>query len=197
MSPFRTYVFKKTVERTAIDSSGPIVYTFNAGQIPEVTAGSFNALFDEYKILKCVLKFQWSQTVDQAAVGGSQDIITVTQSTPIVHTCIDRDDADPPASLATVQAYNSYRKMQLGQGRVHKRILRPVARTTLNLNTAGGTLASSLSANYRGWINLTEPSVTHFGVKGYIEKGLDLTSFDDDSIVYVQAVYYIAFRGSR
>lgn len=165
---------------TLIGGAGDLLaaHSFNLSQAGG-NVGPFTSLYDQYCIKKIVWKLipRFNMSEPNTTTGGI---------TPNIVTCLDFDDAIPPANYGDIlQRQNA--KIHRGNG-VITRVFKPSANFVVDATT--GALAPKMSP----WLDVTNITVPHFGVKFAIQNtcptGLDL---DYD----VVCNYYLAFKQVR
>lgn len=169
-------------------SFGPIAVLAGAGdylaaynfQLSQVggNLGAFTSLYDQYKIRKVVWtlypKFNSSDIQFSGSNGGEL---------PMVTTCIDYDDSNPPPGIAEiVQRQNA--KIHRA-GRPITRVLKPCANFVVDASTG------ALSNKQSPWLDLTNNTVPHYGIK----LGIQASPVNQNYDVVVK--YYLAFRQVR
>jgi len=119
-------------------------YYFALASFGAVTA--YTAFFDQYRIEQCEL---WFEPQDVAASG---------QLFANLATCVDLDDANTPATYATVADHQGAMVGGGGAGRYHKWV------PHMAVATYSGTF-TSYANEPAGWIDCSSPNVQHFGLK--------------------------------
>lgn len=151
-------------------------YNFQLGQVGG-NLGPFTALYDQYRISKIVWQLipKWNMSdIDSAATGGNL---------PMVATCIDYDDGNAPANLGDV--------IQRQNAKLHRaakiitRTFKPCANFVVDASTG------ALSSKQSPWLDATNISVPHFGIKLAIESVAVPQDYD------VVVKYYLQFRQVR
>lgn len=183
------YHFKQTVLNpagaagfTIIGGAGPALgaYSFNLGQVGG-NLGPFTSLYDQYCIKKIVFKLIPKFTDSDLATAGG----TLGSGIPLVATCLDYDDAIAPAALGDV--------MQRQNAKLHlsNKVITRVWRPTCNfvVDAAGGGLSQKTSP----WLDVTNISVPHFGLKFATQTTPTGIDADYDTVV----TYYLAFKQVR
>lgn len=175
----RAYTYKRKaysnsyVQGTTIaDTTGALTF-FLAG-VPNYT--EFTALYDQYKITRVVCEFIPKNTPAELGNG------TIAPSQ--FWTYPDFDDNTAPPNLATVLQRQAVVRTKNTQ--FHKRILCP--RISKPVYQDGISFAYSPG---KAWIDCTNPSVPHYGLKYFMEKATNassITAYD------LQITYYLAFR---
>lgn len=153
-------------------------YAFNLGQVGG-NLGPFTSLYDQYCIKKIVFKLVpkfTDQSMGQASSGGG---------VPLIATCLDYDDNNPPASLGDI--------MQRQNAKLHmsNKIITRVWRPSVNfvIDAAVGGLSQKISP----WLDVTNVSVPHYGLKFATQSLPTGTDAEYDTIV----TYYLAFKQVR
>lgn len=162
----------------SVPAGGPTflqAVNFQLGQVGG-NLGPFTALYDQYRIAKVVYqlipKFNMSDV--NTTVGGG--------NLPMIATCLDYDDSNTPANFGEIiQRQNA----KLHRSKIITRVLKPCANFVVDATT--GALAVKQSP----WLDITNISVPHYGVK----LGITSTGVDMDFEVVVK--YYLQFRQVR
>lgn len=152
-------------------------YTFKLSDLPNYT--EFTALYDQYRIRYIKLMFFFQQ----------DPFVNMTTGSFLgrMYTALDFDDATSPTE-ADIQQMR-YVKVKRPVGIV-KRFLKPRCLNTIYND--GITNAYTL-ANKKTWIDCSNPNVTHYGVKLFINK----PSGTNHVTCTVQAKFYIEFKNPR
>jgi len=149
--------FKRTFQGAdlAISNAGanPGGLSFLFGSLPSVT--DFTTLFDQYRINLIKVQFVPNFT------GGDLNPAATFQTIPNLHTVIDHDDAATPGSLNVLLQYTSM-KMTRGS-QTHTRLIKPTT-----LANIGGV--NNVGHRYKTWIDMTQTTIPHFGLKYWIDQ---------------------------
>lgn len=153
---------------------------FKLSQI--TSSNEFTQLYDQYQIK--AVKVQFIPRFTEAAIFGS----TTTAQIGNIWSCIDYDDATPPANVSTVLQYQNVKRTQMNK--IHTRYLRPMVATEV---FATG-IASAYAPKRNIWLDCTNADVEHYGLKMWVD-GIPASS---PPIVFdVVATYYLAFKNVR
>lgn len=167
-----------------VTNAGPVTtaVSFLMSQLPQWK--TFEELYDQYKCLAVKIEFVPRVSSGIVAVGGG------IGGNPLSNfwSCLDYDDATPPATLAEVLQYQNVKRTRHNQ--VHSRYLKP----RMVLNTSG--LAATPGAVTRSpWLDCADHGQTLYrGVKCWFEP----IAAADTTIVYdVYVTAYVAFKNVR
>jgi len=133
-------------------------------------AGSYAAVFDQYRIVQLTIEF-----IPRG---------TNVNASPL-YSVIDYDDN---TSLASLNALNSYDSVMVTQaGQIHTRTLNP--RIAVSAYSTTFNSFANLTANT--WIDAASPNVTYYGLKVYLPTGATVEVYD----VNVRGI--LQFRSQR
>lgn len=151
-------------------------YNFQLSQVGG-NLGPFTALYDQYRISKIVYQLvpKWnSSDLDTTHQGGNL---------PMIATCIDYDDGNAPANFGDIiQRQNA--KLHRGS-KIITRTFKPCANFVVDASTG------ALSSKQSPWLDATNTSVPHYGLK------LGITSVQAPQDYDVIVKYYLQFRQVR
>lgn len=131
-------------------------YSFSLSQLPNVA--EFSALFDQYKITKCSLKFTpaLSEGISSPLFGTSA-VLGYSR----FHSVIDFDDATPPVSEDQLLEYGSHKSS--APFKTHTRTLTPKALQEIYRST----LTTAYAPRAGTYIDMSYTDVPMYGVKVY------------------------------
>lgn len=186
----RTVYLEKAIQymtNGAITPASSHVYTWSLADIPNMV--EFQNLFDRYKLNAVKVVFQCP--VDSWS--------SVSPGIPSrLHTVLDYDDNTPlPVATALQQAleYESYKCLTFGSNRTSvSRYIKPrIARQIYQ-----STLATAYEVAKPAWIDLSNPTVPHFGMKVYADNQYaDLNTGARDMFISMKTTYYFQCRDVR
>lgn len=159
-------------------------YSFYLSMLPNYA--EFGALYDEYMIKAVQVKFTPHHARTTVPVGMSGNNQAESDNGVFI-TVIDYDDNDLLSGFTEAQQYWSYKSVP---GNItHSRYLKPKFLVQ--------TYATATSTGYqprRGWIDMANADVPHYGLKTWITS----TAAQFPNIEYrCEIKYYLAFRGFR
>lgn len=187
LKPFRPteYYYKQTYVGAGLES-GTVLDTatgmmFKLSSLPQ--AATFTALYDEYCILKVVVKFQ-----PQGSLNNNTD--PVSFSVPPFYTAIDYDDATPVASLNEILEYQTVKSTS--SAKVHTRVFVPKL-AAFAYKTSGTTIGYSDKSHQ--YVDCASSDIEHYGLKTWLPR----TGGAYPAIIkYVPIItMYVKFRGVR
>lgn len=128
-------------------------------------------LFDNYRIKKVILRFDYSMNSAPSSSTGAPGVNTVTsQAVPLIHITPDFDDNSLPTTRVDV-LQNSYTKTY----RLDKSFsmaLTPRAQTVVTSGAAGQPSSATAVGGLLAagtWLDCSSPAIPHFGVKFWID----------------------------
>lgn len=155
---------------------------FSLNQIPGF--GEFQALFDRYKLN--AVKCEWFLPVTMTYSGGGS-------ATPRIHTVIDYDDNTDLPNISAACEYESYKLLTFGPNTRCSRYFKPrLARQIYN-----SALSTAYEVTRPVWLDLTDDQVPHFGLKCYVERGLDPVLTTVTPPMTFKTTYYFQCRDVR
>jgi len=171
---------EKYIDRGAVTSTslaaGLYSFQYTLDQIPDYT--QFTSVFDQYRFNSVDVRVLPITTAIPPAAAVSTSVIWVA---------VDYDDSATPASVSSVQNYSNVSFATPGRSITFS--LRPKFLTTIQTN--GGT---SVNAGMgAGWINCSQPSIPHFGVKVAVTQ----CASTNVNVWYMVFRYHVSFRSSR
>lgn len=142
---------------------------FSLSQLPNVT--EFTGLYDQYKIkaVKCTLIPRHTEV-----------LAGTTNLQGNMWSVLDYDDSNVPSNLDELLQYQNIKRTRMNQ--THTRYFRPMTRTILS---------TGYSPKRNQWIDCSDTTVEHRGVKFWFDSRLAPVTFD------VQIKYYCAFKNVR
>lgn len=146
-----------------------------------VQSGSYQTLYEEYRIDKIVYSFKALNNM--AVAGASVGYATLG----MIHSIIDTNDSTPPASIQSLMNDSTYKGSV--SNRNHTRIIRPKW-----LNEVGGGVQGQSKT---GWLNTDQPTISHYGIKYALEGGLVPTAGQISYFVEPIVTYYMSFRNPK
>lgn len=130
--------------------------SFRLDLLPAAQVAAFQSLFDQYRIAE--IRFS---IIPRSNNNNLQTQLNFGWLEPSVHTVIDYDDDTAPTALDQLVEYDTYKSTR--GSATHVRVLRPRPA----LPVYGGGLGSAYAMpNWAPWLNLSDPQVPHYGVKG-------------------------------
>jgi len=145
--------------------------SFALAQVASYT--EIQSLFDNYRIKKVILRFDYSANSSPSNSAGSPGVVNVgNQAVPIVHVTPDFDDNTIPTNRADVLQNAYCRTYRLDKS--FSISLTPRAQTVVA--TGAGAASSTavgglLPANT--WLDCQSPQIPHFGCKFFIDDFAD------------------------
>lgn len=125
--------------------------TFKLSDLPSYA--EFTTLYDRYRINCVVIKLTYSHQPQAMPP-------TSTYCTPLLHWCIDNDDATVPATVLELAQYKTYRSTQLMAGKTVTIKIYPKPQTMIYQGPA-----STGYSPKKMWISTTDYNVPHFALK--------------------------------
>ena len=145
----------------------------------------FTALFDMYKINAIVVKFRW----DRQAV----PVGTAGDTSPVLKWVVDYNDELVPATVASMQEYQSYRSKQMTQGRDINIKIRPAFASV----AYAGIGQVGFQAR-RGWLATADSGVKHYGFKWCVDGSAAGGTGDEDlGNLTREVIYYMSFKTTK
>lgn len=164
----------------------PIAIGFTFGDLDQGT--SFAAIADKYRILKVVLRFHPSGPMTSQNTTG-----TVMGAQKFFATALDYDDLTTPSNLSYVQQYDNCQNWPTLTSRTKPFSRTIYPRTAESVFLANGSQASAVQRK-APWLDMAQPTVVHFGFKGYIEQAGSAASVANWRI---DATYYFLIHSTR
>lgn len=137
-------------------------FSFQLAQCANVS--EITSLFDNYRIKKVVLRFDYS--VNQAPSTVASPSGNQATAVPIMHICPDFDDNAVPAARTSVLENGYARTVRLDK--TFTMSLTPRAQSTVTSGSASGLVAGGLMPLGQ-WLDAASTQVPHFGVKFWID----------------------------
>lgn len=162
----------------------PFAATFTLQDI--AGASEFTGLFDQYRIAGVMLKFKYnSNTWDGSNTSGR------AQNQPVIKYDYDYDDKTLPIVNTFIERMGVKSKL-LNDQRFVKIFVKPrILGVTADATTLVATTSSTLRAP---WLDTSNDSIQHLGLKGYIE-GMPLGSTTAlSSVIQCECTYYLEFK---
>lgn len=141
---------------------------FSLQQVPGVA--EFTTLYDQYRIMG--INCRWMPR------GNTQDVIQ--NHIGSMFTVLDYDD-NAPIGITDLVQYQNLKTTKMTQW--HSRFVKP------RFNVSAG-LAGNLP--YRGWLDVADTSIEHYGIKGHLQ-GVSNQTITMDCLV----TFYLAFKNVR
>jgi len=164
-------------------ANGYFVLPFEIGDLDQVT--TLAGLFDQYRIDKVEVKLlPESNAINEVNGTAAQDVI------PILTAVLDFDDANTPTSLAYTATYDNAQSVVYGQGGLFITV-KPAFTPALY----SGGVFDGYEVERAGWVDFSNTSVPHFGIKGSIST-LNGASTQEVNW-YILAKYFISCRNTR
>lgn len=180
---------KKTVIGTRQDiksnSLVPFVDTFELADFPQYV--NYINLYEEFRIDKVVYKLVSMNNQAPNFVN------TGTVTTGLIHSCVDTNDANAPASIQSLMNDPTYRCTRSTKV-AHTRVIYPKYLTEVQSN--------SVSKPTRGWMTCINQqnvvnAVSHYGIKGFYEGGVNTAGNYTGFYIEPQITYFISFRNPQ
>lgn len=182
----RTFTFgarNSAVTNTLYDTLNNIAIPFALNDLPN--ASEFVNLFDQYRILKVVVKARPYLAENNTTISS----ITNANVTPYVHVVTDYDDATPLSVVADYQQYQNYSRHSMGRG--FTRVIYPAVAIAM-YQTA---VSTGYGNKRKQWIDCANSTVPHYGIKfGINGAGLGVTT---SYAIDTELTYYMEFRHVR
>lgn len=172
---------KRTTKAYDADITGEqgFAFQFNMSALPNFS--EFSNLFDRYKITGVKLRVMF--------LANSIEIGSPTQySIPIMHHCIDIDDANPPTTETEILQKNNIKTKRLDR---HFNVyLRPKCTMEVfnSVTTTGYAVGNST------WIDMASAAIPHYGWKAWVANGQASPSTQVLGRLKIYATYYIALK---
>lgn len=169
-----------------------LAQTFQLTSIPDYT--DFTQLFDRYKITGVKLQFLYQSNVSiESRTDYPNQSIPTASVLPLLTSAYDFDDSNVPVVYSQVQNKSYAKKRILNGNREWSMYIKP--RQTLAVQSAGGI---ALTSDRPHWIDSNSASVTHYGMKYWLDC-LPLGKVDGESIyptvqLTITPTYYLALR---
>lgn len=137
-------------------------FSFQLAQCANVS--EITNLFDNYRIKKVVLRFDYS--INQAPAALVSPASQQATAVPIMHVCPDYDDNAVPASRTSVLENGYARTVRLDK--TFTMTITPRAQSTVTSGSASGLVAGGLLPLGQ-WLDCASTQVPHFGVKFWMD----------------------------
>lgn len=157
--------------------------SFTLSQVPNNS--EFTSLYDQYRING--IKWTLIPRGNTAELTGAPPTVFQGQSTGIF-SAIDYDDATAPTSINQLCEYQNMKMTRATQ--MHSRYIKP--RVNLQGITNAGTGAVGSTMNTRGWLDVSQINVPHFGLKLALQQSVNYNLTYD-----VKIDFYLAFKNVR
>lgn len=145
-------------------------------------SGTYDGVFDEYRIMACKVTFIPEFNVFQAS---STNAIAL----PMIYTCLDFNSAATPGSPTEIIQYRTARRKYFN--RPHSRYFKPRSLTGLTDETDIVLGTGNLSR--KTWISTAFPQVPHFGIRGCVTT----PGTSAPQTIKVLVKLYLQFRHNR
>lgn len=165
-----TYNAATLINNTLNDT--PFSAVFRLSDVPNST--EFQNLYDQYKITA----IKWKLMVRSSDYASG---ITA----PKILSVIDKDDSLAPTNMSEILQYQNLKVSQFGTS--HTRYLKP----SVGYQLGDLTTLVNMRAVGKGWIDMANPNVPHYGIKGIITPSSTALAFD------LLCTYYLAFKNVR
>lgn len=161
----------------------PFSMSFNLAQA--LNYQEFTALFDNYRIRGVALKLKYNgNTFDGSNTAGR------AQNQPVLKYVYDNDDVLPPSSVISFNEKMGIRSTIFNENRYTKLFIKP--KYSVGVADAANITSSGVGRNM--WLNCSDDSIEHFGIKGYIE-GMPLGATTAlTSVIQVEMKMYLEFK---
>jgi len=177
---------KATTVLACTDTINAGVFQFKLADLPD--ASEFLALYDQYKLTRCVAGVRWAYN----GPTGEQEPHIATMCAPNLHWCIDHDDLTAIASVDAMCQYDTHKRVAMKGQTVYWTV------TPTYLTQAW---VSSIATGYgprTGWLSTTYTTVPHFGIKwildGSLNGGAGTHALGN---LYVDWTYYLLMRSVK
>lgn len=180
---------KKTVVlgKANVLSNANIAFTdtFELGDFPQYI--NYIELYEEFRIDKIVYRLVSMNNQAPNFINNG------TVTTGLIHSIIDYNDANAPASIQALMNDPSYRCTRATKAS-HTRVIYPKYLTEVqNNSTSKPTRGWMTCKNSAGVVN----SVSHYGVKGIYEGGVNTAGNYTSFYIEPQITYYVSFRNPQ
>lgn len=190
----KVYTYKRFVNNADTGGQNPYIsqlitdqhlaYHFTLSDVPNYE--EFTSLYDEYKILKIVVKLMpMAMQVTNSADGS-------TSNFGILATVLDFNDDTPLTSIQDYEAYQNFRFQSIQSQRLHTRVFTPTA-AGLTLTEAGAATSVPVRVERNKWYRTSNAEVVYYGLKLFLGAG----SANSLQTYYFQLIYYMAFRNVK
>jgi len=165
------------------NANGYFVIPFEMTDVDQ--SASFAGVFDQYRIDKIEVKI----TPEMNALN-DVNVASPNATNPMIYVALDFDDANTPTSLAYIRQYDNVQSAVYADGGFFITIL-PSFTPAL---WSGGAF-TAYAVERAGWIDASNLSVPHFGLKGCITA---LTAGSTQQVNwYLTAKYFMSFRNTH
>ena len=131
-------------------------------------ASEITQLFDNYRIKKVILRFDYSQNNAPGSSAGQPGVNYVTsQAVPIIHVTPDFDDNGVPTNRIEVLQNAYTRTYRLDKS--FTMALTPRAQTVVSNGQTSGSTAVGGLLSASTWLDAQSPMIPHFGVKFWLD----------------------------
>lgn len=176
-------------------SYGSLGYTFRLDDLPNYT--EFSALYDKY----CVRGYQVRiNAFNTGSITAAAYDANNGQSSLIVHTAVDHDDAAVPAAsevgVNDLRQRSSYRTKNILRGPLKNYVK---SKSLIAMVNSSSTVVGSSSMGKTLWIDCAEVDVPCYGFKAVFEgiSGGSQSVLGLNLYVKIEIVAYLAFRDVR
>lgn len=153
--------------------------------VPNYT--EFTALFDQYKILKVVVKLMPRGNVSEVSVSGS----TNQASFQNIYAVVDKDDSSTPSSVSQMLEYS---KVKIRRSHQQLKLIFTPASLAETYNNG---ITSGYAMNMKPkWLDCSYSGIQHYGYKTYLEPPnvSPLVSLPVTTTYDCLVTYYLAFQ---
>lgn len=167
----RSQYYSATIVNNTLNNT-PFATTFRLSDVPNVS--EFSNLYDQYKIT--AIKWKLMPRSSDYAIG---------LTAPRVFSIVDKDDSSPPLNIDEILQYQNVKVTSFGKW--HTRYIKP------NIGYQLGDLSTTINMRSvgKGWIDMANTNVPHYGIKGIITPSSSALAFD------LHVTYFLAFKNVR
>lgn len=177
----RTHLLPRISVLNSAVTFGALQFTLN--DLPSVA--EFTGLYDSYQITGVKLRFLYNRNASESSsAAGPGD------SLPVITYVTDQDDGNAPSSIDDVLQYPRAKTRRLDRPFTHF-IKAPACQFEVYYNG----VIPGYSNMHRAWLDMTNPSIPHYGLKYAIDPVTN--SAGDLGYLSVYATYYFACKGPR
>lgn len=168
-----------SVQGAATDSL--LGFSFQLSDLPGYTA--FTSLYDQYRFIAVKCEYVPVNIPTTTNIAG---VLTATP-TPVLHTCIDLDDANTPTAAVVLshQTYKCHGAYSPTCNAKYVRWFEPAVAMDAYQGAFGGFASKS-----KQWIDSASPAVQHYGLKHWIE----MPTGSSATRIQMYATFYMQFR---
>lgn len=157
-------------------------YYFALSDVPG--SAQFTSLYDQYRFIAVKLEFIPTALPTTYWNGAA----VVNPACPILHTCVDLDDANTPTAnqLMEHETYKCHGAFTPATTGKYVRWVEPAL--AIESYQTGGF--GGYSSKTKQWCDSASPSVQHYGIKYWVE----MPAGSPATNLYIQATYYLEFK---